>query len=92
MTAEAEVESQIKERSENAEIFLKAIDLVVKETSDKVTVMEMSDVLLAVGFDMLYHIISHAMPGGTAEQHSEAVSVHIDEIKAHLEKEVWSQL
>ena len=85
-------EDDIVTRSENAEIFLQALDLVIKETSDKVNVMEASDCLLAVGFDMLYHIISHAMPGDSTEKQIEAVNIHIDEIKTHLEKNVWTQL
>lgn len=87
-----EEKDAIEQRSENAELFVKAIDMVIKETESKVNIMEMSDCLLAVGFDMLYHIISHAMPDGSPEQKAEAVGVHIDEIKAHLNREVWSQI
>jgi len=85
-------EDEIVTRSENAEVFLEALDLVIKNMDGKVNVYEMSDCLLAVGFDMLYHIVSHAMPGEDTEKKIEGVNVHIDEIKKHLEENVWRKL
>ena len=82
-------DEEIENRTENAELFVKAIDLVIKECEGKINVMEMSDCLLAIGFDMLYHIVSHSMPDATPEKLGEAVGVHIDEIKTHLEENVW---
>lgn len=84
-------EPDIKKKTENAEIFIKAIDLVIKETQNKVTVTEMSDCLLAVGFDMLYHIVLHMFPEGTKAEHTEAIKMHIEEVTRHLEENVWNQ-
>ena len=84
-------ESDIKDKTANAELFIKALDLVIKETQNKVTVTEMSDCLLAVGFDMLYHIVLHMDPDGSKEDHTEAVKTHIQEVTRHLEENVWSQ-
>ncbi len=84
-------ESDIEEKTHNAEIFIQAIDLVIKETSKSVPVTEMSDCLLAVGFDMLYHIVLHMFPDGDKDTHIEAVRSHIQEVTKHLEDNVWSQ-
>jgi hypothetical protein len=84
-------EEEIQTKTENAELFIKAIDLVVKECSGKVNVMEMSDCLLAVGFDMLYHIISNVAPEASTEEHIEAINGHIEEIRSNLEENVWKQ-
>jgi len=51
---------------------------------------EMADAFLAVGYDMIYHIGQHSLPGADREQLVAAMDQYNEIMMKRLKEEVWT--
>lgn len=81
--------TESKQDAENVELFMRAIDLVMKNFKDRMGIDEVTHCLLSVGFDLLHHIQEHMAPGESPELHVQQVRNHIKMLLDKLEQDVW---
>lgn len=81
---------QSEENIKNVELFMDGIQIILNEFGDRLRVEEMADAFLAVGYDMIYHIGQHSMPGADREQLVAAMDQYNEIMMKRLKEEVWT--
>ena len=81
---------QSEENIKNVELFMDGIQIILNEFGDRLRMEEMADAFLAVGYDMIYHIGQHSMPGADREQLVAAMDQYNEITMKRLKEEVWT--
>ena len=81
---------QSEENIKNVELFMEGFEIIIKQFGERLRMEEMADAFLAVGYDMIYHIGQHSLPGADREQLVAAMDQYNEIMMKRLKEEVWT--